>query len=264
MKVGWLCDIHLNFLDIGRRVAFYEQLRAVGADAFLVGGDIAEAPGLSSYLEELAVGLGVPVYFVLGNHDFYRGSIARTREKAQKLSVDIPNLHWLPAAGLVPLSDECGLVGHGCWGDGRLGDFWGSRVQLNDFRLIKELRGFGAAERLALLHHLGDESASFLRGTLVEAFARYEKVICVTHVPPLLETSWCGRDQSDAEFLPFFACQAAGEVVNEIAAARPDRHLTVLAGHTHMAASKLVRPNLELHIGAATYGEPALQRTFLL
>lgn len=262
MKVGWLCDIHLNFLDIGRRVAFYEQLNAVEADAFVVGGDIAESPGLSSYLEELAEALRVPIHFVLGNHDFYRGSIARTREKVARLAQCIPNLNWLPAAGVVPLSDGWGLVGHGCWGDGRLGDFWGSRVQLNDFRLIKELRGFGDAERLALLHHLGDESAAFLRGVLAEAFARFEKVLCVTHVPPLLETSWCDSEQSDEEFLPYFACQAAGKVVDDIAAALPDRHLTVLSGHTHMAVTKHIRPNLELHIGAATYGEPALQRIF--
>jgi len=262
MRFGWLCDIHLNFLGIRQRLAFYDELNAAEVDAFVVSGDIAEAPGLNWHLEEMAVAVKVPIYFVLGNHDYYRGSVARTREKATRLSTRIENLHWLPAAGVVPLSKECALVGHGCWGDGRLGDYWQSRVRLNDFMLIKELKGHHGADLLGLLHHLGDEAAAFLRGIMHEALASYEHVFCVTHVPPILEEVWCEEGQADPEFLPFFTCQAAGKVLDSLAESHPANRLTVLSGHTHMAATLPVRPNLELCIGAASYCEPTLQRIF--
>ena len=42
------------------------------ADALVVTGDIAESPTLRSALTSLATLTERPVYFVLGNHDFYR------------------------------------------------------------------------------------------------------------------------------------------------------------------------------------------------
>ena len=43
-----------------------------------MAGDIAESHILGSTLESLATLTGRPVYFVLGSHDFYRGSVACT------------------------------------------------------------------------------------------------------------------------------------------------------------------------------------------
>ena len=51
------------------------------ADALVVTGDIAESPTLSSALTSLATLTERPVYFVLGNHDFYRGTVVDTRRQ---------------------------------------------------------------------------------------------------------------------------------------------------------------------------------------
>ena len=66
-------------------------------------------------------GLG-DFYFVLGNRNFYRGSIASVRAMVRDLCLEVPGLHWMPDAGVVPLSAETSLVGHDVCADGRIGD----------------------------------------------------------------------------------------------------------------------------------------------
>ena len=85
-----------------------------------------------------AEGLVKPVYFVLGNHDYYGGSIEGTRTVARGLS---GNLRWLHSAGIVQLNRETALVGHEGWYDAQYGDPMGSRVWMSDFDLIEDLRG---------------------------------------------------------------------------------------------------------------------------
>ena len=44
----------------------------------------------------------------------------------------------------------------------------------------------------------------------------------------------------------------------------PQCQLTVLCGHTHGSGTVEILPNLQVHTGAATYGEPAIQQPLLL
>lgn len=74
MKLAWLTDIHLNFLP--DEEAFCASVAATDADAFVITGDIGEAPNVVMYLNQLDNYLERPIYFVLGNHDFYRGDFA--------------------------------------------------------------------------------------------------------------------------------------------------------------------------------------------
>src|SRR5688572_22159487 len=71
MHLAWLTDIHLNFLEDDARRDFAAAVAATGADGVVVTGDIAEAESLVPMLEELAEVVARPVWFVLGNHDFY-------------------------------------------------------------------------------------------------------------------------------------------------------------------------------------------------
>ena len=73
MRVVWATDIHLNFLRPQERSSFYTSIRAKEPDAVFVTGDIAEAPSLRILLDEMRKAVEVPLYFVLGNHDFFYG-----------------------------------------------------------------------------------------------------------------------------------------------------------------------------------------------
>jgi hypothetical protein len=160
----------------------------------------------------------------------------------------------------VPLTAATCLVGHDGWGDGRCGDYWGLRVALNDWRLIGEFLGLDDHERLKKLNELGDEAAAHFRSVLPSALAEFEHVVVLTHVPPFREACWHRGQISDDDWLPHFTCKAAGDVLRQAMAARPERRMTVLCGHTHSAGQARVLPNLEVLTGGAAYGEPAVQR----
>lgn len=262
MKLAWLTDIHLNFLRDAALDAFLVMLADTEADAFVITGDIGEADDVARHLNAIDTAARRPVYFVLGNHDFYRGSIAMVRETVQQLCAVCPDLHWLPDAGVVPLSAEACLIGHDGWGDGRLGDYFGTDVLLNDFGLIGEFGGFEEAkdERLARMLALGDEAAAHLRSVLPDALSRFRHVIVATHVPPFRESCWHEGQVSNDDWLPFFTCKAVGDVLAEAMTAAAERRMTVLCGHTHCGGEVAVLPNLRVLTGGARYGNPAVQR----
>ena len=140
----------------------------------------------------MAFALSLPIYFVLGSHDFYRGSVAAVREAVARQSATSRWLHWLPARGVVPLTATTALVGHDSWADGRLGDFFGSDVPLNDYVPIAELRAPRKSQRYAKLNALGDEAAEFLDRQVREAVADYRDIVALTHVPPFRDACWHG------------------------------------------------------------------------
>lgn len=44
MKLGWLSDLHLNFFREEQLQAYLQELAVSPVDAWLITGDIAEAP----------------------------------------------------------------------------------------------------------------------------------------------------------------------------------------------------------------------------
>jgi 3',5'-cyclic AMP phosphodiesterase CpdA len=257
--LAWCTDIHLDFLQDAEVEAFCREIARADPAALLLSGDISVAPSLTQHLLGLEKHLQRPIYFVLGNHDYYGGSIAGVRERVQRLCRDSPWLHWLPAAGVVPLNRDTGLLGHDGWGDGRLGAGIRSRVLMTDFYCIEDLASLSTPELFQKLAALGDEAAAYLRGALREGLERFPRLILLTHVPPFRESCWHEGRISDDDFLPHFTCRAVGDVLRELMQARPDRDLTVLCGHTHGRGYAEILPNLRVWTGGAEYGKPGLQ-----
>ena len=270
-RVAWLTDIHLNFLDDVDRRQFVQSIADASPDAVLLGGDIGESPDVVEHLREMADVVRRPIYFVLGNHDFYRGSIAETREEVTGLAAGSDHLVYLSGADVVELTPTTALVGHDGWGDARLGDFAGSEVLLNDFFLIDELkqwqRGPWELDREMLrqtLEALGDEAAEHFARVLPVALESHRRVIALTHVPPFREAAWYDGKPSDDHWLPFFACRAVGDCFLQMMRDRPDRELTVLCGHTHGSGETQILDNLRVLTGGARYREPKIQEIFEL
>ena len=259
MRVVWATDIHLNFLSGEGRDTFYASIRDHHPDAVFVTGDIAEAPSLHTLLDDMRRAIGVPLYFVLGNHDFYYGSISQVRTGLKDWCQIQSGLTYLSTAGLVELSPTTALVGHDGWGDGRYGNYHLSPVRLSDQELIADFQDLDREAVLGTLHALGNEAAQYLRERLDEALASYRHVICLTHVPPFKEACWYQGKMGNDDWLPYFACQAVGEVLLHASRERPDCSITVLCGHTHHAGLVQLRPNLRVITGSAEYGAPCIQ-----
>jgi Icc-related predicted phosphoesterase len=259
MRVAWVTDIHLNFLSPEAIRAFCRRIASEEPDYLLVGGDIGEADSVESGLVTMEHELACPIRFVLGNHDFYRGSIPAVRAAMAALSRRSFRLGYLSCVGVVGLTERTGLIGHDGWADGRLGDYANSPVMLNDYVFIQELAWLDRQTRLERLNALGDEAAAHVRRVLPEALARFETVLLLTHVPPFGEACWHEGRISDADWLPHFTCGAVGDALRSLMQARPDRELRVLCGHTHGAGRVRILPNLEAITGGARYGSPELQ-----
>jgi len=75
MQHAWLTDIHLEFLPDKKAVTFVKDLANQGFGGIFLTGDITTAKRLECHLQLFEDIYQAPVYFVLGNHDYYGGAI---------------------------------------------------------------------------------------------------------------------------------------------------------------------------------------------
>ena len=261
-RIAWLTDIHLNFLLAHQVDEFLASVAQARPDAVVVSGDIGESHNICNYLERMQELIPAPIYFVLGNHDYYHGSIAEVRNRVALFCADRPRLHFLTRADVLPLTAHVGIVGHDGWADGRAGDYQRSMVSMLDYKVITELVPHQKQTRWEVLKSLGSEAASHLHRVLPLAFETFRDVLLLTHTPPLREACWHEGRISDDHWAPHFTCLAVGEAILEIMAARPDKRLTVLCGHTHGAGECQPLANLQILTGGAVYGQPKISRVF--
>jgi predicted MPP superfamily phosphohydrolase len=260
----WLTDVHLNFLSKNQVEWLFSSVNEAQPDAVLLGGDIAESQDVVEYLGWMDRAVEAPVYFVLGNHDYYHGSIAQVRAEVARFAAASRHLTFLSVSPPLELTPGHGLVGHDGWADARYGDYERSLVSMNDYKLIREFVGLSKQDRWPLLKDLGDAAADHIRRVLPEALDRWPHVFLLTHVPPLREACWHEGRISDDQWLPHFTCKAMGDAILEIMRGRPDRRLTVLCGHTHGSGETRPLANVEIFTGGAAYGDPRIQRVFEL
>ncbi|HEX4044950.1 MAG TPA: metallophosphoesterase [Gammaproteobacteria bacterium] len=268
MKIAWLTDIHLNFIDDVARQKFYQEIVTTKCDGVLISGDIAEAPSLSDILSEMVNHINKPIYFILGNHDYYKGQIYEVRDAMTALTKKHDNLYWLPASGVQKLDNDTFLIGQDGWADGRLGDYQNSRVVLNDSRMIADLfqvKILGKYQLLEKMQQLADEDARRLQIDLEQAISQNpKKIIVLTHVPPFKEACMHEGEISGDDWLPYFSSKVMGDVLVAIAQENPGIEFLVLCGHTHSKANFCWRDNLIVEAGQAEYCRPEIQKIILI
>jgi predicted phosphohydrolase len=262
MKLGWLSDIHLNFLDQPQVRRFFRKLAACDVDGWLVGGDIGEARSVGGFLRLFETELPCKTYFVLGNHDFYGGSLAGVQAVVRRLVAPSDRLVWLTESEPQVLAGGIAVVGEDGWADGRFGNAQGTPVELNDFFVIEELTGLSRPKLVKELNALGDQAAARLAPKLAAAAAASRHVVVLTHVPPFREAAWHEGRPSDDDWVPWFACRATGEAILACARDCPATKFLVLCGHTHGAGVHFPAANVTVRTAGAAYGSPAVQGVF--
>jgi len=263
-RIVWLTDIHLEFVSTEAALAFIDQIAALSPDLVLIGGDTGTARNLDFFLRAFDERIHCPAFFVLGNHDFYHGSLERIHSLAEEISDSSQWLRWLTTQGFVEITSLTCLLGHDSWADGRLGNGSNSQVELNDYYYIKEFSGLSRQERYRKMAELGDLAADHFRRWLPLACADYRNILLLTHVPPFGEACWHEGGISDDEFLPHFTCKSVGDALREIMFQNPHTHLTVLCGHTHGHGEVEILPNLHIKTGGAEYGQPEIQEMMIV
>ncbi len=274
-KLVWLTDIHLNHLKFqGAARAFGEYLaEETQADALLITGDISEAPVLEHHLEELEAGFAKDMYFVLGNHDYYKGSFEESHTIANTFD------GWLDDRGPRELTPNVALVGNEGWYDAYYGEPYSERFGMTDWVAIQDYREipgvlferkFGKepspeaidaflAARKTLIDRARERSAKFAaiaKADLERALEKYELVIFATHYPPFKGACWHEGKMSGPVWIPWFTSKLMGDMLMEIAKGHPRRKILVLCGHTHSSGLYQPRANLHVVTGQAVYGAP--------
>lgn len=267
-KIAWLTDIHLNFLNAQSRKQFYQNIDQTECEAILITGDIAEAPSVCQILHEFSEHTNKKIYFVLGNHDYYSGTVVDVREKITALCAQNNKLVWLGKPEIIRLNDSTVLLGHDGWADARYGDFDHSTVTLNDSRLIAELFQAFLLNKSSLkneMQRLADADANILKQTLMETInLNIKKIIVATHIPPFSECCFHNGKQSDKNWLPYFSSKTIGDVISSFAQSNPEINILVLCGHTHSNASFEPFQNLLAKTGAGEYYQPSIQEIIFI
>jgi predicted phosphohydrolase len=256
--VVWTTDPHLNHVRETPRERWISEIASHGADGIVISGDISEGDDVVFQLQRIAQSSSVPVYFVLGNHDFYGRSISETRQDVIRASRDSRLLHYLTDLSPIGLAENVFLVGEDGWGDATEGDYEGSTIRLNDFPLIDDFRRARPEGWKQQLQLLGAQSAERLRVKLDALPEDARAVLVITHVPPFRDACWYQGKTTDDNWAPFFVCGQIGRVLQRAGQSRPACQFTVLCGHAHNAGTAQMAANLVVHTGAAQYGYPAI------
>ena len=262
-KLAWLTDPHFDMLSDHEFTALLDTWSKIEVDGLVITGDIADGDTLFAVLTALDATLPFPIWFVLGNHDYYGTSIDEQRLAVRQWCLQAKRTTWLADVRHIHLSNETALLGHGGWADGGYGDFHASNIVLNDYRLISELTGHPKRELARRLAHLGRDAAAVIERQLVDAFRTHKHVILATHVPPFVEACWYQGQATVNEWTPHFSCKAVGDCLRDVAATYPEQTIRVYCGHTHSGGVAQIAPNLHVTTGGATYGQPGLQAGIL-
>lgn len=259
-RLVWSTDLHLDAAERSQYDLYFDLLVAHEPDIVLIGGDISNGIISFTHLQNIAKRVDKDIYFVLGNHDFYYGSISAIRNDAKNIGFNgSSSLHYLTDGAIIELSEQTALIGHDGWSDAYAGDFINSDVLLNDYFLIDELKKLTHEERFLKLHELGEEAAAFLKKQLLAALQKYDRVLLLLHVPPFVEASFYEGQPGDDHWLPHFVNVASGKVLEEIMKENPNKELLVLCGHTHWGHDCQILPNLRVITGHSELGIPNVQ-----
>lgn len=266
MRIVHLSDIHLNFLGPQARQAFYDVVNHTFCDAIVITGDISEGHLIDEHLDEFNIFLNAPVYYTLGNHDYYSTSYTKLRDLATSYSKDSEIVYLTTNPNPVDLGHGIGLVGVDGWGDGHYGKPYNNRLVMSDWMLIKDLIPF-RDDRDSLISKLADFAridADLARTHLRLALSQFDEVIMATHVPPWPESALYHGKPSDPNFAPWFICKAVGDAILEVAAEHPTKTIHVLSGHVHSPSYYRAAPNVHATTAGAEYSNPQITRIFTL
>jgi Icc protein len=273
-KFAWASDIHLDTCQGGEEqiVKFAESLIARSPAGIFLTGDISLAQRLVYHLSILERVAQIPIYFVLGNHDYYGGDVAGVRSTMKDLSNISQYLKYMQTMPYIALSPTTALIGHDGWYDAFNGDWQGSNFMMTDWYAIHDFvphsgglpgmqskMGFNRGSIVGQARKLAHEGVTHMHAGIKSATRYYKNIIILTHFPPFAESHVFNGKIGDPNAQPWYTSKMCGDMLLDAAKAYPHVNFTVLCGHTHGKSDKSYAPNLRVHVAAAEYGSPCLQ-----
>ena len=253
----WFSDLHLDKASPSRISRLIDQITDNQSDCVFITGDISTSRKLTEHLALLAAACAPrPIYFVVGNHDYYGSSIAGVDADITSLCAKVGNLHHLDGRQIIPLTRDVCLVGHGGWADARAGHGLRTDLRSPDHHAIRDFHGLSHEQCLLRMQEMGKGSARAIRRILPLALSRFQHVVLLTHTPPYAKSVRYNGEACGRLHLPHYTNVSAGLAIRGIARAFPQRRITILAGHTHSANVTHIDPNICVRVAHARTGMP--------
>ena len=264
---AWLTDIHLNIFGdpdvVGdkKTVQLCDKIQATNCDAVFITGDISIAKTLVYHLSVIEREIQRPIYFVLGNHDYWTSTTDIVHANMGELEKISPFLKYLGRHSYMPITSTTAVLGHGCWYDANYGDYKQSSM-MNDWKNMGDFANKKSLEDVvSVSRKLAHAGVTHISDAIKAATRYYNNLVILTHVPPFPQC--VEGSKSQMEQLPWYVNKMCGDMLLSAAKAYPNVKFTVLTGHVHdrtsMFESKFA-PNLLVKTGIATYGNPVVQQ----
>ena len=271
MKLAWATDIHLDTVGNLEQKISELSTASASAEAVLLTGDISVAPLLVDHLRALENELQKPIYFVLGNHDYYFSDVMTVRRKIVEVCRSMSFARYLASIVYFKIKDGVALIGHDGWYDALNGDAYNSEVVMNDWLKIND---FSSAIRTSFAGKSLDRSAiisvsraichasvsHIANGIKTAVRDKNNHIVVMTHVPPFKESynSDKHRGLNVSSALPWYTSKTMGDMLLSAAKAYPRIKFTVLSGHSHSRYDEYLLNNLNVRVGKSAYGSPQI------
>jgi len=286
MLVGVANDIHLDHVKDsvnGSKIKRVARDMSKGLDALILCGDLSVGHLLEAHMKAFQEGSSCPVYFVLGNHDFW----CLDEESVWATAKSLPGA--LDFAGVVELSKDTCLVGVTGWYDTRAGSLIENTILMPELSLASMYEGL-APDKLcinpwertpsqrkysyslsfekklraaAVSRAFADTQTISFYKRLSEASSKdYKTIVIATHFPPWESVSLSPNGpESSKEWLPWSCNINLGYTIESVAEENLKKQFIVLSGHTHNQNTAQIASNLKAISGKAKYKMPKLAHT---
>jgi predicted phosphohydrolase len=289
--IYWGTDLHLEWIGKDNFRKLCKQWPINKKDILFITGDISNYSVDNNFIDYLKIMiniLNIPIYFVLGNHDFWGGRIgsiiANTIEnisnknndskiskemgfnKDEHLDIGSSLLHYLDNEEYINISKynrDTYIIGTSGWYDISAGAKENTTVWLNDFDLITDFalayykpRLFESVKKIAA--RFNNEFDNKLNTFLNKHGDEHCKLFILTHVPPYEDSAKYNMKPTDSNFLPLFTNIQLGKIIDKLKD-YPNIEVTVLCGHTHCYAHYQPAKNIVVIAQGAEYKYPKIE-----
>lgn len=258
MKFAWITDPHFDCVPDHVIGGFGRYINKLDVSFVVITGDIGDTREKLRNLILLGSWCTSPIFFTLGNHDLYDGSVEDAKNEARALCKEFPNLVFLDDEPPYRINKDVALVGNSGIYDCRAGNSDSKFGLHGDWTRISEFKGKSIYDIKTQCHVIAEEMAKTATRTLLDAANEYKHVFFATHIPPFPEATWHMGKRSDSEALPWFCNLTFGRMLADVASEYSDVNFTVLCGHTHSPGEYKHFENLKVLTGGAEYGYPSV------
>jgi 3',5'-cyclic-AMP phosphodiesterase len=277
-KLVWLTDCHLDHVaqTMGNRgiIEFIDTVKAQQPDMVVITGDTSTSKLFCEHISAIEAGLRCPIYFIMGNHDYWGGSMDSLRANVKSLTQVAQQLKYMPLVSHIMIGSKTAVVGHDCWYDANVGDPMRSSFIMNDWFQIKEFQQYVRQtedtsrvfrDKNSLVLHarkLANEGVNHIAEGIKSASRYANRIFVLSHPVPFNTAHIYNGKQGSNDAAPWYVCKTLGDTLMEAAKAYPNISFVSLSGHTHGEYNGQMLKNLKVHVGGALYNLPRIAGIF--